>query len=210
MAVWQAGGGRDATATVLPDGCRDLLFHAPPGAKPSWRITDLDDGAYGVRISAASYFKGYRLRPGTSINTMCLLKAMHGLPPDSPGIADRIAQFTHLDPLVKDALHSLEIQGENGGSVQAAAATLGVGLRRIQRCLKRHTTRSPMRWLALARVRKAAREVAMGRGLGDVAFEFGYADQSHMSREFHRWFGTSPGRLMDNGLPGQINAPGYG
>ncbi|QIS06711.1 helix-turn-helix domain-containing protein [Nocardia brasiliensis] len=41
-----------------------------------------------------------------------------------------------------------------------------------------------------------------------LAAEFGYYDQSHLTRDFHRFAGTSPGRLLSRSPIQHVNAPG--
>ena len=55
----------------------------------------------------------------------------------------------------------------------------------------------------LARARKAARALYSSLGLAEIAELHGYADQAHMSREFKRWFNTSPSVLRN--LPSILN-----
>lgn len=206
LEIWQSENTVNGTTTILPDGCRDLLFYAPPKGRPCWQITDLDNTAYTIETRAGGYFKGFRLRAGTSINP-ALLCAMQGLAPDAEGILERVHSFTTQSALASEALENLNQQAALGGTVQAAAK--GIGLRRMQQSLRRHTGRTPAQWLALARVRKAARSVLSGGALADISAEFGYADQPHMTRAFTRWLGTSPARLPA-GFAGQLGPLGYG
>ncbi len=192
LEAWETTVQKATPATILPDGCQDLLFTARPGQAPRWEITTLDDAPYRIEMPAGTYFKGYRMRAGVRFSSANLLKSLHDLPPDHIGIEDRLFAFTNLEPLVEDALEALQEQALEGGRVALAAARLGIHQRRLQRGLKRHTTRSPARWLALARVRKASRLLAAGTPLADAAFDAGFADQAHMTRAFRQWLDTTP------------------
>ncbi|MCF6271848.1 MAG: helix-turn-helix domain-containing protein [Rhodobacteraceae bacterium] len=210
LEAWDAQVKVSAQAVILPDGCRDLLFTAPAGGRPRWEITNLDDTAYSINMQAGSYFKGFRLHAGAEINTTALLATLQGLPPDHDGILDRLMDFTKQEPLVKDTLEALAEQAKEGGSTAKAAVRLGLGQRRMQRLMAHHTGRSAMRWLGLARVRLAARAIGGGQPLADIAYDFGFADQPHMTRAFRRWFATSPGAMRKNTkLAATLSAAGY-
>jgi len=189
LEAWESIITTPAQATILPDGCQDLLFTALPGQAPRWEITTLDDRPYRINMASGTYFKGFRLRAGVRVNG--LGAAMQGLSPDHAGIEDRLNTFASLDPLVEDALCALAQQAIAGGTVAKAAAAMGVHQRRLQRAMACQTGRSAAQWLALARVRKAARAVTT-EGLADVAYSTGYADQPHMHRAFRQWLGTTP------------------
>ncbi len=206
LEAWKTKVAKPAPATILPDGCRDLIFYAPPAGRPRWMITALDNTAYQIDTQKGGYFKGFRLQPGTIIDP-ALLVAVQGKAPDDGSILDRLHSFTTHSTLVQDALDRLNERAGNGGTVEAAAR--GIGLRRMQQALRQHTGRPPAQWLALARVRKAARQVLAGGPLADVAAGLGYADQPHMTRAFTRWLGTSPARLPGH-YARQLGAPGYG
>ncbi len=192
LEAWESIITAPLEATILPDGCQDLLFTALPGQAPRWEITTLDDSPYRIHMASGTYFKGFRLRAGVRINDNELRAAMHGLSPDHTDIEDRLNTFATLDPLVEDALSALADQAAAGGSVAKAAAAIGVHQRRLQRAMAGQTGRSAAQWLALARVRKAARAIVSGNELATVAYDTGYADQPHMHRAFRRWLGTTP------------------
>ena len=192
LEAWETRVARAAPATILPDGCQDLLFTALPGQAPRWEITTLDDTPYRIEMPAGTYFKGYRMRAGVGFSAAKLLESLKDLSPDHAGIQDRLHAYTSLDPLVEDALEALQEQANEGGRVAHAAARLGIHQRRMQRGLMRHTGRSATRWLALVRVRKAARLLASGAPLAEAAFSAGFADQPHMTRAFRQWLGTTP------------------
>ncbi len=53
---------------------------------------------------------------------------------------------------------------------------------------------SPYRYLMMRRLDGARRQIAAGAPLAGAALASGFADQSHMSRQFKRTYGLSPGR----------------
>lgn len=66
----------------------------------------------------------------------------------------------------------------------------------LARRMRRHYGRSPGELRRTARVGRAVRGLTEGSAsLADLAFELGYADQSHFTREFRRETGGSPGRF---------------
>lgn len=74
----------------------------------------------------------------------------------------------------------------------------------------RATGRAPSFWLRLARVRHTARAVLRGDALADAAAGSGFAD-AHMTREFRRWFGVTPGAVPRNpDVIAGLVVPGYG
>ena len=50
----------------------------------------------------------------------------------------------------------------------------------------------------LGRARNAARTLSNGAEISDIALEHGYSDQSHMTREFVRWFGQTPDKIRNS------------
>lgn len=189
---WHHRTDGTARTLVLPDGCRDLICIHRLGEAPQWLVSPLADTAYGVDCGAGTRFWGYRLQPGALVNEAALLAAMGNCPtPEAADVLGQLDTFTHQDPRVTEALHGLA----GTDRVAAAVRQLGVTERSLERLLASATGRTPGYWLALARVRRAARALAQPTPLAAVAADMGYADQAHMGREFRRWFGVSPGRL---------------
>ena len=208
LAEWRSAPRSDTCVSVIPDGCRDLIMHVAPGAAPYWFVSSLDARTYTVSIGAGAFMKGFRLRPGARINEERLLASVQRRHCRDEEIRDRISGFTCLPPRVAGALDCL---ASGVGSINEAAARLGVSRRSLQRLLKRETGPPPAFWLMLARVRRAARTVSEQLPLAEIAALHGYADQAHMSRDFRRWLNVSPSELRSgSSILTQLSQPGYG
>lgn len=55
---------------------------------------------------------------------------------------------------------------------------------------------SPGRYIDVMRVDEAKRLLAQGATLADAALQAGFSDQSHLTRCFKRYIGTTPGRFL--------------
>ncbi len=208
LAKWHLRAQEDLIIPVIPDGCRDLIFKHPRGERPLWFLSALSGCTYGVALRRGDVFTGYRLKPGTRIDGAGLVAAVGGKEPEHEDVMSRIESCTLLPERLKDALDCL---GSGIGSVAAAAALLGVSQRSLQRLVLGGTGHPPVYWLQLARVRGAGRAVREARPLAEIAFDFGYCDQSHMNREFMRWLGASPLALRAGARQGrQLFEPGFG
>ncbi|MFJ5369721.1 helix-turn-helix transcriptional regulator, partial [Bosea sp. CER48] len=53
---------------------------------------------------------------------------------------------------------------------------------------------SPYNYLVMRRLDRARRMLAQSASLVDVAFACGFSDQSHLTRQFRRAYGVTPGR----------------
>lgn len=207
LARWQFDTTDASPTTVLPDGCSDLILHVDRHGQSRWHVSALADAAMQVPGCAGEQWLGYRLRPGTRIDTAALLQTVqslwqqrqrraelpvlrlaHDMPHLEALVLEAIDDHTGMDPSVQEALHALA----HIRTVGAAAQSLGVSERSLERLTERATGRPPRFWLALARVRRAAQELGTARPLADIAADHGYADQAHFSRDCLRWLGQTP------------------
>lgn len=78
----------------------------------------------------------------------------------------------------------------------------------IARAFRRHFGVSPSRYVLLRRLGHARVLIAGGASLADVACASGFADQSHMSRRFHKAFGLPPGIRRTAIRPPTAGSPG--
>ena len=197
LATWQLKAERDSTAFVVPDGCRDLILKRSRGEKPFWFLSSLEDRTYSVAIDRGDIYTGYRLKPGTIVNEDRLLTAVQGEVYLHEEVCFRLENFTTISDPLNEALTCL---ASGIGSVAGTARQLGLSQRNLQRLVLRGTGKPPVFWLQLARVRRAGRAVNGTESLAEIAYAYGYADQSHMTRDFKRWLDISPAALRTGAM----------
>ncbi len=76
----------------------------------------------------------------------------------------------------------------------------------LARQFRRLLGTSPYRYLTLRRLEDVKSALERGENLADVAFSAGFADQSHMTRQFKQVYGLTPGqwRRLTRPLPGTV------
>lgn len=216
LARWQFDTTDASVTTVLPDGCSDLILHVDVHGQSGWHVSALAEAAMEVPGRAGEQWLGYRLQPGTSVEAAALLRAVQaahaiwqqrkyrsgppssGLTHDSAAlevleasVLEAIDHHTHMDPRAQEALHALAY----APTVGAAARSLGVSERSLERLTQRATRQPPRFWRALARVRRAAQGLGTAQPLAEIAADHSYADQAHFSRDCLRWLGQTPASL---------------
>ena len=87
-----------------------------------------------------------------------------------------------------------DLSSRPGLEVAAVADIVGVHAVSLARRYRRHFGRSPATAIRQARADRAAGLVGRGEDLATVAAGVGYADQSHMTREFTAFYGLTPAR----------------
>lgn len=208
LAVWHHNRAGGSVNIVLPDGCRDLIVKINGKAKPVCFVSPLFDTAQAVPVDDGASLTGFRLRPGVMLDEQALISFAASCPFDHSRLENALDDFVTVAPAVQESLACLS---EEYGSVHRTAKQLGVSDRTLQRTIMTGTGRSPGYWLQLARARRAARALARPGSLAEMASHHGFSDQSHMNREFRRWFRTTPGELSKaDDLLAQLNSPAYG
>lgn len=81
----------------------------------------------------------------------------------------------------------------------ALAATAGVTRFQVIRDFKRMAGMTPGQYLRNCRIRAASALLRTGKPLVEIAFETGFADQSHLTRLFKSMRGLSPGAFREAG-----------
>ena len=123
---------------------------------------------------------------------------------------DRIIQegasWSDILDLVDRTLVELSLQAGQGsiagdaplepsqGRVSDLAVQVGSSVRTLQRRVRTWTGCPPKRFLAAQRFRRSLYEIAAGsEGLSAIASDLGFSDQAHLTREFRRHAGVTPG-----------------
>jgi len=207
LDTWQSAPPGDAEFIVIPDGCMDLILQISENAPPHWFISPLATHSYSVSIKGGVISQGFRLHPGCNIDKAKLLQSFNLQYLETQDIHCRIEHSCHLNDGVSEALQCLAVELN---TVNETAKQLGVSERTLQRLLLKETGKPPSYWLALARVRNCAKHVLDCSSLSQLAYDYGYSDQSHMSREFKRWLDITPSKLLiDSVQYQQLQEIGY-
>ncbi|MEV6479827.1 helix-turn-helix domain-containing protein [Streptomyces sp. NPDC051576] len=211
--VWSRTVGA-RTATVLPDGCMDLLWN-----EGRLLVAGPDTHAY-VAGGAPAHWAGIRFFPGTApaflgvpahelrdrrvdladLWPAALVRDLRARVDSSPDPAraleelalDRAARTAAPDPLLRHLVAALD----NGRPVAATADELGLGARQLHR---RSLTAFGYGPKTLARVLRLQRALALARAgvpFAETAARSGYADQAHLARDVKELAGMPLGELL--------------
>ena len=206
LDIWETIAVSNDQSLIIPDGCCDLIFKFREGQAPVWFLSDLSDTSQIVPVFKGDYFTGYRLRPGTRVQAAQLLKSVRGHLPGGK-VLDLIDHYTTHHLRTEDALKCL---ASGVVTVNHAASDLGVSPRTLQRFIVNETGKSPVFWHRLARVRRAGRDIINAGSLAEFAFDYGFSDQAHMTREFRQWFDLSPRTFAKISQQQDVFQTGYG
>lgn len=80
------------------------------------------------------------------------------------------------------------------GSVRALAGQCGVSPRTLERYIKRQFGECAHVWLAQQRMQRAKGLMLNGSSVKEAAFESGFKNPYHFSREFKKCYGYAPSR----------------
>ena len=201
---WEHEVVSNTEATVLPDGCRDILIIEEAFSDPSIKITHWDDRARTVDLVKGQRISGFRLCPGFTVKNDDIAELS----------ADKNKTRHFIDYLALVNRESIELVNEvadHKASLQTVARRAGVSTRTLQRKFKKLALPKPEYWRLLYRARLAANALATTAPLVDIAGEYGYSDQAHMTRDITRWFGLSPAQLrQETTLLDEVSQLGLG
>jgi AraC-like DNA-binding protein len=99
---------------------------------------------------------------------------------------------------VRDAVKAI-VATEGAQQMAMIASVVGVSPRHLQRCFKEAVGLSPKEYALVRRARHALKRIALeddtDGALARVAVETGFADQSHLTRDFQRLMSGAPDQL---------------
>jgi AraC-like DNA-binding protein len=209
--------GGSPAARVLPDACVDIVWRAGHGAV----LAGPDTGPAEAAAEGGDVLVGARFVPGAGGAALGLpLEALRDarvpltelrpaldreLPGDlEPGealrrvgaLAGRLVTAAPPDRAVREAARRLE---DPHARVERLAGDLGLSERQLRRRCAAGVGYGPKalhRVLRFRRFLARADEQGEAAALAELAFEVGYADQAHLTRECTRLSGLPPGALM--------------
>lgn len=207
VTLWRAATP-PGDAVILPDGCMDVIWTgdtlliAGPDTVPNVFSSAIRRDIVGLRFAPghapgllghpASRFTDLRV-PAADIWPTTRVRRWSDMLAESDDAAATLrtlcAGCTHVGvPLAIDALVSMLGQGV---PVADCAEALGVTPRTLHRMSLQSFGYGPKTLARVLRMRAAMRLIG-GRPLSDVAADAGYADYSHMHREFSEIAGAPP------------------
>lgn len=193
IGMWQSTNMPPDPFHIYPDGCRDVIWHQLAGAAPRWRLSSLDRVVRVFKGAGGASMRGFRLAPGAFVDP----RLFDRLDPENPEVGESvITTMTGVSPDVAEFMAAC--RAFPGSGVADLARQLGVSVRSLQRMAKVRTGQSPLFWLRLRRLQRALAYAAGGFLLAEAAFEAGFADQAHFTREARHVHGATPARLLRN------------
>jgi AraC-like DNA-binding protein len=88
----------------------------------------------------------------------------------------------------------LEAHSDRAVRSSELEAVTGLDRYALSRHFRAAFATSPHRFLVMRRLQRARAMIGEGEPLSEIAFTTGFADQSHLSRQFKKAFGVTPGR----------------
>ncbi len=205
---------------VLPDGCTDIILGVGDVAGPV-AVGTMSTAAIH-QLTGRVDMLGVRFHPGCGLpfvgiplgeltDRRVALGELWG--PDAselvePAVApleraliERLHRWLrnerYDEPLAARAITLLR-QSRGGARIRDVAAALGVGERRLERAFDRSVGISPKVFARVMRLRRVVNRIAREPAAPwtSIAFDTGYADQSHLIREFGALTGLTPERYV--------------
>lgn len=205
---------------VVPDGRVDAVIEVNEADWQGWAYGSTTRPT-ALPCTPGCHYLGIRFRPGQSRHFLRAsaheltdrredLRQLLRVPAEAlAALAGRGDALAEIDRRLAAVLHDAPPQAHHADlmvrDIEAAqgalrlgelAARLGRSPRRLQRLFLEAVGVTPKFFSLITRARRAAQLMATpGRpSLADVAAQAGYADQSHMTRDFTRLAGASPAR----------------
>jgi AraC-like DNA-binding protein len=213
--LWERRGEDGPPVRVLPDGCIDIVFTEGVGAQ----LVGANTTAFLVPVSGNTRVAGARMQPGCAPALLGI--AAEGVRDVRVPVAEALWRGAQLeltlgqaddpisalraellaravraalpDPLVREAVARLE---RPGIAIAGLAGDLGVSERQLRRRVTAAVGYGPRRLARVLRLGHALQAARAGEDLARVAFDAGYADQSHFTHDCRELAGVSPSLLL--------------
>ncbi len=230
---WLSLNNTSPVYAALPDGCVDLVLEVTARGHRSW-IYGSTTRPTAIPCTAGTHYLGIRFHPGQSRHFISA--AAHEITDGREDLrtlmrfpAERVAAhvtsealFDEIDQILISALtRRPPVDSYIDGVVQHIAAHRGlarvddiaVRIGKSRRQLERvflQTVGVPLKFFSMISRLKHAADLIVhpaSRSLSAVAHDAGYSDQAHMTRDFTRLAGVSPGQLRVDDAFFQYHSP---
>jgi len=198
--VWRTVDTSDGTYLAAADACWDMIFTVTAAASRV-RLNGPSSRPVAVHYRAGNRSIGIRFTQGTYLthvdpHSMC--DRTIALPtPDAEhfelaGRTWHVPEYDRIDELLTrfDAIGLLARDSVIDAALRGVEPP--VSARSVQRHFTRITGQSHQHVRQIARAREAVARLRGGEAIADVAYELGYADQSHLTRDVKRLTGYTP------------------
>ncbi|TVQ21307.1 MAG: AraC family transcriptional regulator [Spirochaetaceae bacterium] len=213
-------GQTEITASASKKGLVAVAEPALVGPQQSYRIYDTSRCTRALGIVFASGGAARFLGPQIDALTDSIVPATDILGPDIRALHQRLLEESdpqrlfriveaylrgHFDP---DPQHANEIdfavsairRGQTAGIslVDFAEDTIGFSHKHFVELFKRSVGLTPRRYQQLIRFNRMLEGSRLSPGVSwtEIAAAFGYADPSHLAKDFHRFAGMAPGEYQ--------------
>lgn len=199
--VWSARVTNAAphTQRTLPDGCVEIVL---PENGPAL-VYGPDAEWSDVPLASGAAHRGVRLRPGAGRSVLRTdLHELAGMVAPLDAVVPRgvlnissVAQAQQPDLLALEAARRIE--REPRLRVADLARRLSISERQLRRRFERTIGLGPATYQRITRMQRAVR-LALRRGMSwtEVAYEAGFSDQAHLTREVSDLTGYRPSRMV--------------
>lgn len=205
---------------ILPDGSIDLVIHQGRADAAAW-VYGTTTSSLNVDLERGAHYVGIRFKPGQGRHFLKAAtkeltdrrESVSSLLPFSidpvVGHVGNTDVFARIDAILLTYLASAQpaperidaavnlIAGARGMlRIEQAADAFGTGRRQFERVFMDAVGIAPKLFSSIVRFHRAGRLLrempAVPTTLADIAYTCGYADQSHMNRDFRRLAGMAP------------------
>ncbi|MEN3931449.1 helix-turn-helix domain-containing protein [Microvirga sp. W0021] len=176
---------------ILPDGCVDIIIVTDNNGCENIILTNWDVSPRQICIEQGESFRGYRCKPGVLFNDIDYQELSQNINYVDEVVASGLKRNTEIEDIVAEL-------SDARTSIKQVAKRAWVSPRTLQRWFSDKELLRPEFWKLLGRARQAASALPSYPVLADFALDYGFSDQSHMTREFVRWFGMPPSQLRRN------------
>jgi AraC-like DNA-binding protein len=201
-AVWRTRDVTDGTYLASADACWDLIV-VRSGEGCRVRLSGPSSRPTVVPYRAGNRNVGVRFLPGTYF-THIPASQMCDRTVDLPMVGERffalagelwaVPGYDDVDDLIQAFADTGLLAHDDVVARALAGEPALLSDRSVQRHFSRATGLSLRHVRQIARARRAAALLREGRAIADVAYELGYADQAHLTRDLHRLVGFTPGQ----------------